>query len=73
MIWRAVRDLLAGDLADDLGGVREGARGDRASRSTVLVVTWSGLIRVDSGMSTVATTTGPVVGATTLLRSLRAS
>ena len=57
MIWRAVGDRLAGDLADDLRGVREGAgRAWRRGRR-VLVVTWSGLDRASSGMSTVATTT----------------
>jgi len=33
-----------------------------ALSGTVLVVTWSAAIFEDSGMSTVATTTGPVVG-----------
>ncbi len=38
------------------------APGRIALRSTVLVVTWFAAIRVDSGMSALATTTGPVVG-----------
>src|SRR3954447_25373903 len=40
------------------------APGVIAARSTTLVVTWSARMRVESGMSTDATTTGPVVGAT---------
>ena len=38
------------------------APGVIADRSIVIVLTWSARILVDSGMSTVATTTGPVVG-----------
>ena len=39
------------------------APGVIAVRATTLVVTWSAAIRVDSGMSEAATTTGPSVGA----------
>src|SRR5438045_1819717 len=38
-------------------------------RLIVIVVTWSAAIRVDSGMSVAATTTGPVVGAIGVLLS----
>ena len=61
--WRAI-------CADDLRQVGEGAGADRVERE-VFVVTWSASIRVDSGMSLTATTTGPVVGASVAVLARR--
>ena len=58
----AAGDGLADDLADDLGLVREGAGQDRGQREWSGPLTWSALTLVESGMSAVATTTGPSTG-----------